>query len=284
VSVIRTYFADSSHFHRTVVHYKNMNSDQTGSLRRAMAIMRVLANVNEQGAGLTDIAYQAGLPHPTAHRVLAQMLEEGMVRRAEDGRKYALGPLTFELGLAAARQLEVRHLYRPIIAQLASETGDTAYLTVRSGLEAVCVDRRQGASPVQVIALKIGSRRPLGVGAGGLAIVAGLPEQERAEVIRSVAPDLEANWKTPEPELREIIEQIRRDGYTLIRNRVFQGVSALGHPVRDSRGNPVAAVSLATINQRMRPARVRELNEYLHCAVRKIETTATALSAASDLG
>ena len=249
-----------------------------------MVIMRVLANVDRRGAGLTDISQQAHMPHPTVHRLLAQMVEEGMVRRVEEDRRYALGPVTFELGLAAARQLEVRQLYRPIVAQLARESGDTAYLIVRSGLEAVCIDRRQGASPVQVITLKIGSRRPLGVGAGGLALLAGLPDGEREEVMRAVAPDLEADWQTSESELHELVERIRHDGYTLIHNRVFQGVSALGQPIRDAAGRPIAAISIATINQRMRPSRVRELNEYLRRAVHKAQTTiaAAALSAAGD--
>lgn len=250
-----------------------MSSDRTGSLRRAMTIMRVLANVDGRGAGLTDIARQAHLPHPTAHRVLAQMVEEGMIRRIEHDRRYVLGPLTFELGLAATQQFEVRHVYRPIVSQLARESGDTAYLIVRSGTEAVCVDRCQGSSPIRVITLRIGSRRPLGVGAGGLAIIAALPDDELEEAIRAIAPDLDANWATSESELRQLIEQIRRDGYTLIHNRVFQGVSALGQPILDSRGRPVAAVSVATVNQRLPPSRVRELNDYLRKAVHAAEST-----------
>jgi len=262
-----------------------MGSNKTGSLRRAMTIMRVLANVDGRGAGLTDIARQAHLPHPTAHRVLSQMVEEGMIRRIEGERRYVLGPLTFELGLAATQQFELRQAYRPIVSKLARETGDTAYLIVRSGTEAVCVDRCQGSWPIRVITLRIGSRRPLGVGAGGLAIIAALPDDELDEVIRAIAPDLEANWATSESELRKLIEQIRRDGYTLIHNRVFQGVSALGQPIRDSRGRPVAAVSVATINQRLPPSRVRELNDYLRQAVHTAESTivAAALFDAGDL-
>jgi DNA-binding IclR family transcriptional regulator len=259
----------------------DMVVEKTGSLRRAMLIMRVLANADRGGAGLTDIARQAGLPHPTAHRLLAQLVEEGLIRRVEGDRRYALGALTFELGLAAAQQFEVRKLYRPIVAQLARDSGDTAYLIMRSGAEAVCIDRRQGSSPIRVITLKIGSRRPLGVGAGGLAIIAALPAGDLEDVIRSIAADLESNWHTSEPELREMIELIRRDGHTLIHNRVYQGVSALGQPIRDPSGRPVAAVSVATINQRMRPSRVRELNEYLRRAVHAAETTvAVSLSGA----
>jgi DNA-binding IclR family transcriptional regulator len=263
-----------------------MSADKTGSLRRAMAIMRVLANAGGRGAGLTDIARQAQLPHPTAHRLLAQMVEEGMIRRIEGDRRYALGQLTFELGLAAAQHFEVSQVYRPIVSQLARESGDTAYLIVRSGSEAVCIDRRQGASPIRVITLKIGSRRPLGVGAGGLAIIAALPDDDLEDVIRAVALDLDSGWGTSESELRELVGRIRQDGYTLIHNRVFHGVSALGRPIRDSDGRPIAALSVATINQRLPPSRVGELNEHLRRAVHAAETTiaAAALSEAGASG
>lgn len=241
-----------------------------------MAIMRVLANVDAGGAGLTDIARQVGLPHPSVHRLLAQMVDEGMVRRVDEGHRYALGPVTFELGLAAARQLEVRQLYRPIISELARESGDTAYLVVRSGSEAVCVDRRQGTAPVQVLALKIGSRRPLGVGAGGLAILAALPEQERLAITAAIAPELEAEWRTSPEHLAELVEQVHRDGYTLIHDRVFHGVSALGRPILDADHMPVAAVSIATVNQRMRPTRIRELDGYLRRAVQQAQNSVAA--------
>lgn len=261
-----------------------MKAEQAGSLRRAIAIMRVLANVDAGGAGLTDIAQQVGLPHPSVHRLLAQMVEEGMVRRVEGGRRYALGPVAFELGLAAARQFEVRQLYRPIISELARQSGDTSYLIVRSGLEAVCIDRRQGNGPVQVVTLKIGSRRPLGVGAGGLAILAALPEPERRAVASAIGPQLAADYQTTETQLAELIGQIHRDGHTLIHNRVFSGVSALGRPILDAEGRPVAAVSVATINQRMRPPRVRELDGYLRHAVQQAQNTiaAAVLAAAGD--
>jgi DNA-binding IclR family transcriptional regulator len=253
-----------------------MKAEQAGSLRRAVAIMRVLANVDAGGAGLTDIAQHVGLPHPSVHRLLAQMVEEGMVRRVDAGRRYALGPVAFELGLAAARQLEVRQLYRPIISELARQSGDTSYLIVRSGFEAVCIDRRQGNAPVQVVTLKIGSRRPLGVGAGGLAILAALPEAERRTVVSAIGPELETQYQTGPPHLAELMERIRCEGYTLIHNRVFNGVSALGRPILDSEGRPVAAVSIATINQRMRPSRVRELDGYLRHAVQQAQSTIAA--------
>ena len=90
------------------------------------------------------------------------------------------------MGLAAARQFDIRGICRPVLQRLALRAGDTAYLIVRSSDEAVCIDLQEGPSPIRVVTLQVGSRRPLGVGAGGLAILAALPTAERQQVLRSV--------------------------------------------------------------------------------------------------
>lgn len=43
--------------------------------------------------------------------------------------------------------------------RLQAETQDTCYLTLRSGFDAVCLDRREGLSPIRVLTLDVGSRR-----------------------------------------------------------------------------------------------------------------------------
>jgi len=63
-----------------------------------------------------------------------------------------------------------------LLRAFAEEVGDTVYLVVRSGMEAVCLERIEGPSPVRVLTLDSGSRRPLGLGAGGLAILPRYPK------------------------------------------------------------------------------------------------------------
>jgi DNA-binding IclR family transcriptional regulator len=62
--------------------------------------------------------------------------------------------------------------------RIAEATGDTVFLTQRSGLDSVCVDRQEGTFPIKTFTLEIGMRRPLGVGTGSLAILSGLSEEE----------------------------------------------------------------------------------------------------------
>lgn len=199
------------------------------------------------------------------------MARERLVEKDDDSRKYTLGPLAFELGLAAERQFDIRGLCRPILERLAIEAEDTVYLIQRSGHEAVCIDRQEGPSPIRVLTLEVGSRCPLGLGAGGLAILAALAHPEMEEVLAAIMPAIESRWRFPEGALRDSIQNARENGHAVIRNRITLGTTAVGRHVKDSLGRPVAALSIAAVNARMDPARILQLASLLEREAREIE-------------
>jgi DNA-binding IclR family transcriptional regulator len=139
----------------------------TQTIARAAQVLRLIAARNSSGMRLVDLARHAKLERPTAHRILQGLAGEGLVRQERATKRWFLGRLVFELGLAASSQFNVRDLCRPVLARLAERTGDTVFLTVRSGFDTVCVDRMEGSFPIKTLTLDVGTRRPLGVGAGG---------------------------------------------------------------------------------------------------------------------
>jgi len=94
---------------------------------------------------------------------------------------------------------------------------------VRSGFDAVCMHRREGSFPIRTLVLEVGSRRPLGVGAGGLAILSSIEEEERAHIIERVAPNLAAFGKMTAEDLAESCRQAHALGAAVIQNRVTLG-------------------------------------------------------------
>ncbi len=258
--------------------HNQATTENTGTLRRAVSVMRHLAIAGGRGSALTSISKDLGLPHPTVHRLLRQLIDERMVQQIEADRRYTLGSLAFELGLSAARQFDIRGLCRPVLERLASAAGDTAYLVMRSGHEAVCVDLKEGPSPIRVVTLQVGSRRPLGVGAGGLAILAALPAAEQRQVLDAIGERVQREWGVSRTLLQTSIKQVQVKGYALIRNRVNAGVSAIGQHFCDSIGRPFAALSVAAINDRMTQARVKTLSALLTGSVREIRQSLRAMN------
>jgi DNA-binding IclR family transcriptional regulator len=245
--------------------------EHEGPLARGAALLRLMATAGRRGAALTTLSDATGLPNSTVHRLLAQLVKQRLAVQLEASRRYAIGPLAYELGLSAAQQFDVRQVCRPSMKQLATNAAETVYLVQRSGLEAVCIDLVQGPSAVRVVTLQMGSRRPLGLGAGGLAILAGLPSDEGEDVFAQVTGPISAEWRFSEQDLRESMEWARTHRHAIIRNRITPGVTAVGKSFRDSLGQVFGAVTVAGLNARMTDARIASLLDQLGQATRTIE-------------
>jgi len=246
---------------------------EPGTIERAVQLLKLLATAGKRGRALTQLADATALPHSTVHRLLRRLIHERLVIQKDTDKWYALGPLAFELGLAAMASYDLREHCRASLNRLAEDVGDTIYLSVRSGSEAVCQARHEGPSPIRVNTLSIGSRRPLGLGAGGLAILAFLADAEREDIIAADGRRICEEGRLTEADLRAAIAECRRQGHSLIRNRVTLGVTAAGVPIRDTLGQPIAAISVAAIDDRMRPERLVTLARKLHEHAREIEAS-----------
>ena len=107
-------------------------------MARAVALLDALA-ASESGLGVNELARRIGVNASTASRLLATLLEAGLVERADRG-PYRLGLKLVALSDRVLAQLDVRELARPLLARLVAETGETATLSVPGGGEAITVD------------------------------------------------------------------------------------------------------------------------------------------------
>lgn len=140
--------------------------------------------------------------------------------------------------------------------------------------------RCEGSFPIRTLVLEVGSRRPLGVGAGGLAILAAIAGEERQEIIERVAPALPLFGKLTPTALAEACTQTVEAGVAVIQNRVSLGVTAVGAHFCDSMGQPIGAISVAALSQRMPPGRVRNISERVRAAARQVGLSLGAPAAA----
>lgn len=265
------YLSNNWNMSRSRSHWARSARGDLGT-RRTVAIIKEVAAQNRQGLRLTHLAERLGLETPTAHRILKCLAEERMLRRDPSTRHFHLGPLVFELGLVATPQIDMREVCGPVLRRLADKTGDTVFLTKRSGLDAVCLMRSEGTFPVKTFTLEVGMRRPLGVGAGSLAILSALPTDEIEEVLRENAPRL-ADFEdgTTASTLMAAVRRTQKNGYAMRDLHGLGGVRTLGILIRAGDGTPFAALSLSAIRPRMTPHRVKSLVKLLKTEAAVVE-------------
>jgi DNA-binding IclR family transcriptional regulator len=238
---------------------------------RAIQLLRLVASSQSRHLRVVDIAEMAALDKSTAHRLLQRLVQERMLARDPGTRGYRLGPLLHELGLAALPETNLRELSQGALHQLAQGTGDMAFLVVRSGFESVCLNRIAGNFAIQTLTRDVGDRHPLGVGAGGLAILGALADSEAKIVLKAVAPQLR-RYHLSERTLRERMEAARARGLAVDEGTAALDVTALGRAVLDRTGSPVAAVFVASIKSRMTASRQRDVDKRLAACVATIQS------------
>lgn len=205
---------------------------------------------------LIDVAREAGCSQPAAHRALRDLAAEGFVEQVKGSKRYRLALDFFVLASRAGYADGLRDLARPALLRLSSTLTDTVFLLVRSGYDAVCLDRVEGPFPIRSFTGDIGGKVPLGLGQGSPTILAHLTEGERDAVISYNMPRLLDRGFFDEAVLRNMLEVARHQGWMDIDTGLIPGMAGVGVPVFDSRGRVVAALSVGTLSNRLRPNRL----------------------------
>ena len=240
-----------------------ITSSPLNSIQKACGILRALSA--KSPLRLSEITTAAGLNKVTTLRILDTLVQEGFVRRLDDEASYVLGPEILAMTSPLQQPSDIREMARSSLVRLASLSEDTVLLSVRSGNESVCIDREVGNFPIRANYLDFGSRRPLGVGAGSLALLAWLQDREIDAILEALAPQLKSYPKLTPEIIRTEIATARERGYTLLSDKIVDGMAAIGIPVfQGSNRVPMAAISIAALSDRIK-ARVPELVEGLRC-------------------
>jgi DNA-binding IclR family transcriptional regulator len=222
----------------------------SNAAQKVCRLLRVMST--PQPLRLTDLVTASGINKATVLRLLDTLIAEGFVQRDAASKRYLLGDEALVLGVAMQGRDHIRDRARPALVRLAALSGDTMLLSTRHGLESVCVDREFGSFPIRANYLDLGSRRPLGAGAGSLALLAWLPDNEVHTVLDLLAPVFKLRY----PRItRDLLEQeiaaARQRGYTLLLDVVVDQMGGIAVPVFGGDGKPVAAISLAALTQRI---------------------------------
>lgn len=241
------------------------------SLDRIMSILRTLAISRKDSMRLTEIASAIGLSKPTVDRLLEALCGEGLVERDEADKSYRLGMELMFLGLTAAKVNPLTTLARPVLEELAAATGDGIFLGMRAGNHHVCADRVFGDYPVKPEVFQVGGRRPLGVGANGLAILGCLPREEVVEICSANESKLSEYAAFSSDWIIEAADFVREHGYIYTEGRIVPDVNALSMPVRGFNGIPVAAVAIVCVASRFANGRLDFLRGQLRASVTRLE-------------
>lgn len=219
-----------------------MQADQKSNgiqvIRRAADILRALGQ-EKTGMSLGQIARAVALPRSTVQRIVQALSDEGFITAEQGGGRIRLGPEIQSLAQASVR--DTRDVLRPILRQIADETGETVDLAVLDGDTMLFVEQIEGSQRLRTVS-SIGDRFPLTTTANGKAALACLEEAAAARLVIAELERQSGEGQSLTTTLAQV-EQIRNGALARDEDEHTEGVSALGFAMRDARGD-VFAISV----------------------------------------
>ena len=236
------------------------------NLVRAFALLDILADAPE-GLTLVELAAAASLPEATTHRLLT-VLDELKVVRVGEGNRWRVGRHLLELGAAYLDSVEIRSEARTLMKELTAETGETCALGILDEDRVVYIEKIDSPHPVRMHSA-IGRSNPAVSSSLGRAILAMAPASVVQRALAGI-PEPTDHTITYAEELLAEFERCRERGYSVDDAQNEPGIRAVGAPVLDYRGRPVAALSLAGPEQRVPAGRLDELGQAAAEAAREL--------------
>jgi IclR family acetate operon transcriptional repressor len=233
-----------------------LDASQPSDAKRPRNLVQTIERVDQllgilgratQALSLGELAEAVGLPKGTTHRLLASLIYFNYVQQDPVSRGYRLGFKLVTLGNYLLDQIDLRKVAQPHLLELAQRTEETANIAVLDRDEALYIDKIQlsSSSGLHMVS-RVGYRAPLHCSAMGKVLLAHQPAGEIDGIIaRRGLPRRTTNTITDGAALKTHLQTVRSEGYALDDEEHSDGVRCVAAPIRDMRGEIVAAISIS---------------------------------------
>jgi IclR family acetate operon transcriptional repressor len=239
------------------------------SVDRAMAILDALGE-DEDGYRLSDLAVRTGLSPSTAHRLLTTLERRRFVEFDQTDGAWHIGRQIFSIGSAFVRRRNFVAPALPFLRRLRDLTHETANLGIADDGEVVVLTQVESREIMRAIT-KVGGRAPMVTSGLGKAILSTYSEEDVAALIRRYGMKrLTPKSLTRAGDLREALQQTRRDGYALDDEEYLVGLRCVAAVVYNDQAEALAAISVSGLASRVPSDRLPQLGQLVRDTAREL--------------
>jgi DNA-binding IclR family transcriptional regulator len=226
------------------------------SVRRAAQILGVLGSGTPR-LGVTEIAERVGLPKPTVHGLLRTLEADDLVAQDPDTGKYSLGPGVLQLGNAYLDGSELRARSLRWAESLARRADEAVWVATLSGSRVIVLHHVfRPDNTVQI--LEVGAAIPWHACALGHAIVAFLPDGQRARALAGDLVQLTGQTKTTRAALSRALAHVRQRGYAVEDQEATVGDAGIAAPIVSRDGVVAGAMGVVGAADRLLAPEARD--------------------------
>ena len=216
------------------------------NLDRALQIIEVLSS-SPRGLNRNEIAAATGCTPTMVYRIMMTFTDAGWVYRDEATGIYRLSRRLLDLAVAGTDECSLVSLAWPEMCALRDETNITVQLgALTCDGTGILLETAESRSPIRFVAEKGTRVTDLHAGAGWKAMIAFLPEEERASALDRLSYRKLTNTTiTSRVAMEKVLEKVRASGYALDNAEMIEGLHCVAAPIFDRMGRPVGTLSLS---------------------------------------
>jgi IclR family KDG regulon transcriptional repressor len=219
---------------------------------------------------LTDISERLGISKATALRIVSTLETGAYLTRDPETKRFRLGVRLFHLGMIVRHQMDLRTIAEPVLRRLVDATGETAALFVPDPLGPICLDVVQSSKAMRVFAHP-GTRMPWNAGTSSKVILAYLPPEEQEAILARNGFERFTEFTVTDPQrIRNILGDIRRQGYHVGVRDLDVDALGIGAPIFDDSGQIAGAIGVAAPAVRLPEAEIAPMIDLVRGATAEV--------------
>ena len=246
-------------------------SSSKSAVGKVLSVLDYLSSL-QRGASVAEIGAAIGLSRSQAHRIVASLTAEGVLRRHPASGRVIFGPRLARVSLRLLCGSSIRPLWHVVLRQLADDLSETCNLVVYDQCFGTYFDRIEVNWPLTV-QFTVGSRIPMHCTVGGKLYLALLPEDERRAVLDCL-PLKAFTQRTlvDQQALERHLAAVAERGYSTNQEEFFPGLVAVGVPVFDAKQRLLATLGMPAPTSRLSLADAESYIPRLRLAAAQLAT------------
>jgi IclR family pca regulon transcriptional regulator len=237
------------------------------SLARGLAVIRAFTQ-QRRHLTIAQLSHRTGIPRAAVRRCLYTLAKLGYVV-ADEARGYSLRPGILALGHAYLSSTPLATMVQPLLDHISDTLHESSSMAVLESDEILYIARSTTTTRLMSIDLGLGSRLPAYCSSMGRVLLASLsgPELDRY-LSRVKLTRLTNRTIVSAPELKRALDDVRRDGFSVVNQELEIGLRSIAVPVTDPSGKVVASINVGTQSARVSVAEMESkfLPTLLHAA------------------
>lgn len=219
------------------------------SALRTFTILEEVAR--QQPVSLSELVQLFDYSKSTVQRTLTTLEAAGWIMRSNgDSARWEISPRALIVRPRSLDGGELLARAQAPMTWLRDQVNETIHLSVLDKLEAVVLINRVDCDQVVRTFSPIGDISPLHATSTGKALLAYLPQDQLDQVLSGEHEQFTSHTATERGQLLQQLDEIRRLGYAINDREYRSAVSAIGAPIFDAQGAPIASICISMPSSR----------------------------------